>query len=270
MSHYKDKIAVVTGAGRGIGRAVACEFAAAGAVVVLADITIEAQEATVAQLQKDGHKAFAYHCDVTSDSSVSSFASAVLKDVGCPDIIYNNAAIMHTGSILNAPIDNIRQDLDVNVLGYIRVVQQFLPSMVSRGSGWIINTASPNAFVPPPAVAENLMSYCITKAAEVSLSQSMAVTLLPKGIDISVVFPDITHTEAVNNLSGTASDEFHAGIAGFMQSQGRPAADVAANIVRDLRPDQFFTNVYAGFEKMLTVWAERKLDPAYNYLGEHR
>lgn len=270
MSHYKGKIAVVTGAARGIGRAVASELAAAGAVVVLADIELEAQEATVSQLQKEGHKAFAYFCDVTSDDSVSSFASAVLKEVGCPDIIYNNAAIMHTGSILNAPIDNIRKDLDVNVLGYIRVVQQLLPSMVERGSGWVINTASPNAFVPPPAVAENLMSYCITKAAEVSLSQSMAVTLVPKGIDVSVVFPDITHTEAVNKLSGTASEEFHAALPGFMQSQGRPAADVAAQIVRDLRPDKFFINTYAGFEKMLEVWAERKLDPAYDYFGEHK
>lgn len=268
MFEYESKIVLVTGAARGIGQAIAIEFAAVGAIVVMADIQKESQEATATLLRSQGHKAFAYGCDVTIGDSVSAFASAVVKDLGCPDIIYNNAVICRSGGILNLDLENLRNELDVNVLGYVRVAQAFLPYMIERGSGWIINTASPNAFVPPPMVAENLMGYCITKAADVSMSVCMSMTLKPKGIDVSLVIPDITYTDSVKELSGTASSDFHKGFADFITNRGRPSDVVAARIVEKMRQGGFFINVYDGFEDVLKTWVEREMDPSIDYFQQ--
>ncbi|KAL2783261.1 hypothetical protein BJX66DRAFT_349669 [Aspergillus keveii] len=267
MKIYQNKIVLITGAARGIGQAIALEFATAGAIVVMADVQNEPQEAVAAQLRNEGHKAFAFHCDVANDDSVSALGSAVLEKLGCPDIIYNNAVLVRTGGVLNADLNAVRKELDVNVLGYLRIVQQFLPQMVLRGSGWIINTASPNAFVPPPIVAENLMGYCISKAAEVSMSHCMSVSLKPKGINVSVVFPDITYTDSVKELHGSASNNFNTDFASFITNEGRPATEVAARIVKGLDPNKFFFSVYNGFEGMLKTWASQKMDPGFNYLA---
>ncbi|KAM6532666.1 hypothetical protein FALCPG4_005718 [Fusarium falciforme] len=270
MLDFQDKIVVITGAARGIGQAISIELAAAGAHVVLADIQLEPQEKTVSELQSRGQKACAYQCDVTSDESVKTFASNVLKNVGVPDIVYNNAAFIRSGGILNASVENIRRELDVNVLGYIRVAQAFLPDMVARGSGWIVNTASPNAFVPPPMVAGNLLGYCITKGADVSMSQCMATSLKPTGVGVSVVFPDLTYTESVHELTGTAPSEFNTGFAEFVSTQSRPASVVAKRIVNGLREGKYFVNTYDGFEEMLRAWAKNDMDPDFNYLSFSR
>ncbi|KAI8724267.1 hypothetical protein NCS52_00284400 [Fusarium sp. LHS14.1] len=211
MLDFQDKIVVVTGAARGIGQAISIELAAVGAHVILADIQLEPQEKTVSELQSRNQKASAYQCDVTSDESVKEFASHVLKNIGVPDIVYNNAAFIRSGGILNASVENIRRELDVNVLGYIRVAQDILPNM-------IVNTASPNAFVPPPIVAGNLLGYYITKGADVSMSQCLAMSLKPTGVGVSIVFPDLTYTESVHELTGTAPSEFNTGFADFVST----------------------------------------------------
>lgn len=145
---YQGKIIIVTGAAHGLGRAVAVEFARAGAKVVLADIQQEPQLATVEALRQAGLKAWAFQCDVGSDESVAAFAAAVQKDIGVPDIIYNNAVLIRSGGIIDLDMASLQQQVNVNVFGYIRILQAFLPDMTARGSGWIVNTASPNVTCP--------------------------------------------------------------------------------------------------------------------------
>ncbi|KAI7758820.1 hypothetical protein LZL87_013197 [Fusarium oxysporum] len=261
MLDYKGKVIVVTGAARGIGQAVSVKFAEAGAIVVLADIHLAQQEETVAEIRRRGLSAYAFQCDVSSDESVAAFASSVLECAGVPNIVYNNAVVVRSGGVLNASPDNIRKEFDVNVLGYLRITQAFLPHMISRGTGWIANTASPNAFIPLPIVADNLLGYCITKGAEVSMSYCMATTLRPKGLGVSVVFPDLTYTDSVHELQGNASAGFHQGFADFVTTQSRSADLVAGRIVEKLRKGEYLVNVSDGFEESLKTWANQGMDP---------
>ncbi|KAJ4249728.1 hypothetical protein NW762_012069 [Fusarium torreyae] len=266
MLEYENKIIVITGAAGGIGQAVALELAAAGAIVVMADIQFEPQEKTASRIKRSGGRAHAYHCDVSNDESVSKFASSVLEEIGVPDIIYNNAVFTRTGGILTIDLSTLRHELDVNVLGYIRITQSFLPAMIERGSGWIANTASPNAFVPPQPVAEGMLGYCITKGAEVALTQCMAMTLKSKGVGVSLVIPDVTYTESALNISGNASDEWHENFKKFFTKISHPAEGVAKLLVQDLREEKYLVNAHPGFEEVLQDWTQNGLDPHQDYL----
>ncbi|ENH75307.1 Putative oxidoreductase ephD [Fusarium oxysporum f. sp. cubense race 1] len=265
MYDCKGKVVVVTGAARGIGQAVSVKFAELGATVVLADIQLAPQEETVAKLKRKGLSAYAFQCDVTSDESVAAFATSVLESAGVPDIVYNNAVLVRSGGVLDASPDNIRHELDVNVLGYLRMAQAFLPHMISRGEGWVVNTASPNAFIPPPIVANNLLGYCITKGAEVSMSYCMATSLRPRDIKVSVVFPDLTYTDSVHELKGNASDEFHRGFVNFVTTQSRSADLVAGRIVDKLvSTEGYVVNVSDGFEESLKAWVNQGIEPGFS------
>ncbi|VUC26629.1 unnamed protein product [Clonostachys rosea] len=266
MLDFENKIIVVTGAAGGIGQAVAVELAAAGAIVVMADIQTGTQEAVAAQIKANGGQAYSYHCDVSNDDSVSKFAASVLNNIGVPDILYNNAVFFRTGGILNIDLDILRREFDVNVLGYIRIAQNFLPTMIERGSGWIANTASPNAFVPPQPVAEGMLGYCTTKGAEASLTQCMAKSLKSKGVGVSLVIPDVTSTESALNISRNASDEWHENFKRFFTKISRPAGDVAKLLVQGLREEKYLVSAHPGLDKVLREWVQNDLDPYQDYL----
>lgn len=263
---YKNKIVVVTGAARGIGQATAKEYARAGARVILADVLAEPQEATVSELRAAGLEAYAYKCDVSSDEQVAQFAAAVQREVGVPDIVHNNAVMIRSGGIVDLDVESIRRQLDVNVLGYLRVTKAFLPAMIERKSGWIAITASPNGLNPPPIVSGNMLAYCLSKAAGVSMAQCMAVSLKPLGIGVSVLFPDVTYTESVEELSGTASPEFHHGFRHFIRNESRSADVVAKNLVEGLKTAKFFVNAYPGWPDALAAWATHDLDPQLDWM----
>lgn len=264
---YEGKIIIVTGAAHALGRAVAVEFAKASAKVILADIQQEPQLATVEALRQAGLKAWAFQCDVGSDESVAAFAAAVHKDNGVPDIIYNNAVLIRSGGIVDLDMTSLQQQVNVNVFGYIRIVRAFLPGMTTRGTGWIVNTASPNGNVPIPPVASNLFPYCLCNAADISMSQCMAVSLKPLGIGVSVVFPDITYAETVDSLSGTSSDEFHQVFTSFLKQQGKDVDVVGKKIVETLRAGQFFVNVCPGYEDALIELAKGRMDPTVDFFA---
>ncbi|CAG9952038.1 unnamed protein product [Clonostachys rosea f. rosea IK726] len=266
MLDFENKIIVVTGAAGGIGQAVALELAAAGAIIVMADIQTETQEVVVSQIKANGGQAFSYHCDVSNDDSVSKFAASVLDSIGVPDVLYNNAVFFRTGGILNIDLDILRREFDVNVLGYIRIAQNFLPAMIDRGSGWIANTASPNAFVPPQPVAEGMLGYCITKGAEAALTQCMAKSLKSTGVGVSLVIPDVTYTESALNISGNASDEWHENFKRFFTKISRPAGDVAKLLVQGLREEKYLVSAHPGFDNVLREWVQNDLDPHPDYL----
>ncbi|KAF5970213.1 putative oxidoreductase ephD [Fusarium bulbicola] len=268
MDYYTGKIVVMTGAAHGIGSAVATEYAKAGARVVLADIDEDPQRSVAEALRRSGLDARAYYCDVGSDDSVRKFATAVQSDVGIPDIVHNNAVLVRSGGILDLDMASLQLQMNVNICGYIRVVQSFIPEMIKRGSGHIVNTASPNGTIPAAIVAQNLLAYCLCKAAAISISQSMAASLTSYGISVSVVFPDVTYTETVHNLSGSSSEAFHKGFGAFLKEQGQSAGVVGKNIVDGVRSREFFVNTCPGFEDALVTWAKHKMDPTRDYLME--
>lgn len=146
----KGKVVVVTGAARGIGQAVAQEYASRGALVVLADISVVAQDDVVSRLRASGDKANSFRVDVAKDNEVKQVAAKVIKDIGVPDIVHNNAVITRSRSVIDIEIEHLVQQMDVIVFGYLRITQAFREAMIERGQGEIVLTSSANGLFPPP------------------------------------------------------------------------------------------------------------------------
>ncbi|OCK79496.1 NAD(P)-binding protein, partial [Lepidopterella palustris CBS 459.81] len=197
MLDLKDKLVLVTGAARGIGRAVAFEYAKHGAHLIILDILGDKLDATAADMRKEGYVVHAFVCDLASDTGIASLGAQIIKDIGVPDILHNNAFWAPQGSVEDIDIDIIRRALDISVLGYLRIIKAFVNDMMARKSGWIVNTSSPNGITPKAEWAAMGLPYNLCKAADISMSQALAAGLKKYGIGVTVVYPGSTLTEAI-------------------------------------------------------------------------
>lgn len=188
---------LITGAGSGLGQALAHRFAADGAQVACVDIQTERVQATLAALSGSGHAAFA--ADVGNDDSMQALAQSVLADWGAPDVLINNAGIASGGDVLDAPIGEWRHLWEVNVLSVVRGSKLFLPAMLKRGSGHIVSTASFAGLAGAPG----LMTYGVSKAAVVAFSEQLRAECHGTGIDVSVICPAFFKTNLMQSTVGT-------------------------------------------------------------------
>ncbi|MQY31245.1 SDR family oxidoreductase [Nocardia aurantia] len=186
------KVAIVTGAGGGIGRAYARGLAEAGAAVVLADIAVEAARAAAAELTRDGLVAAAVAVDVTDEDSVAAMAAAAVDEFGSADILVNNAALMAEimgQSLVTVPLDVWHRTLAVNLTGPLLCTRAVVPHMRERGYGKIVNQSSGGAFLPSA-------HYGLTKLGLVSMTMSLAKELAPHGIRVNAIAPGWVNTDA--------------------------------------------------------------------------
>ncbi|NNH72770.1 SDR family NAD(P)-dependent oxidoreductase [Nocardia uniformis] len=185
------KLVVVTGAGSGIGRAIALRFANRGAHVVVSDIDLNAAEATVAMIRGKGNKATAARLDVTDPQAWESFARDVHADHGVPDVLVNNAGMVISGAFVDlAPQDWDRQ-LGVNLMGVIHGCRVVGKQMIDRGQGGhIINIASAAAFTPTAVMS----AYSVSKAGVKMLSECLRLEFAPHGIGVSAICPGVINT----------------------------------------------------------------------------
>jgi NAD(P)-dependent dehydrogenase (short-subunit alcohol dehydrogenase family) len=193
----QPKRVLITGAGSGLGQALALRFAAAGAQVACVDIQAERAEATLASLAGSGHAVFV--ADVGNDASMQAMADAVLADWGIPDVLINNAGIASGGDVLEAPISEWRHLWEVNVLSVVRGTKLFLPAMLTRGSGHVVSTASFAGLAGAPG----LMTYGVSKAAVVAFSEQLRAECHGTGIDVSVICPAFFKTNLMQSTVGT-------------------------------------------------------------------
>ncbi|WP_433996626.1 SDR family NAD(P)-dependent oxidoreductase [Bradyrhizobium liaoningense] len=186
-----DRLIVVTGAGQGIGRAIALGVAAAGARVVLTDLRQDRAESAAREIRDGGTEAAAYSLDVTDAEACRDVAKRVDEEIGPADVIVNNAGI-----IIREPIDspraheNWRQVFDVNVNGTFNVVHAFIPAL-RKTHGAIINVASVAAF----GGMNGALGYSPSKGAVRLFTQALARDLAPDGIRVNAVAPGIIATE---------------------------------------------------------------------------
>jgi NADP-dependent 3-hydroxy acid dehydrogenase YdfG len=176
------KSAVVTGAASGIGRTMATHFVAAGARVVLADIEREPLQETAADLRAAGGTVLAHLTDVADAASVEDLAAAAFAAFGEVDILCNNAGVNRIAPIWDLLVEDWHWILGVNLWGVINGVRSFLPHLIQRGSGHIVNTASVAAVRVRPGGA----AYTTSKFAVLGLSDSLRADLNKDGIDIGV------------------------------------------------------------------------------------
>lgn len=185
------KVALVTGAGSGIGRGSALRLAGAGARVVVADLVEATARETAALIEEQGGKALCVQVDVADRDSVRRTVAAAREAWGGIDILHNNAGVLRRSPFLETPDQELDLLLDVNLRGVFYVAQEVAQAMVRRGSGGrIINTCSMVAYV----ARRNLAHYNATKGAVMQLTKSMALELGPHGILVNAVAPGVIAT----------------------------------------------------------------------------
>jgi len=184
------KTAVVTGAGSGIGRAAAALFAREGAAVAVVDLDADAAKQTAGEIAAGAGTALAVAANVADRAQVRGAFDQILNEFGRVDVLYNNAGVNSSGSVLDATEDDWDRSFAVNAKGTFLCSQAAAPSMVAAGGGSIINQGSVAALV---GIA-NFASYCAAKGAVVALTRSMSVDLAPRGVRVNVICPGTVYT----------------------------------------------------------------------------
>jgi NAD(P)-dependent dehydrogenase (short-subunit alcohol dehydrogenase family) len=204
----RGKTAVVTGGASGIGRGTALELARRGSDVVLADIHEERLAATAAEITALGRRSLPVHCDVTRDADVDALADTAFRELGAVDLLMNNAGIAVLGPSYRVAMDDWQRILEVNVLGIVRGVRAFVPAMVERGSGYVVNTAS---IAGVWAYSWDCAPYITSKFAAYGYSEALARSLRPLGVGVSVLCPGLVHTNLGEHARLSGVPDEHAG-----------------------------------------------------------
>ena len=192
----EGKVAVVTGAARGIGAACARRFAAEGAEVVLADILEEKGEATARAIRDDGGRAAFMPCDTGDGPQARALIEQTISRHGRIDILVNNAGIFTIADFLDVTEEDFDRVLRVNLKGYFLVGQAAAREMAAAGSGSIINMSSVNGVM----AIESIASYVVSKGGVNQLTSVMALALAPKGVRVNAIGPGTILTKMSGSL----------------------------------------------------------------------
>jgi 3-oxoacyl-[acyl-carrier protein] reductase len=193
MNRLQDKVALITGSSRGIGRATALAFAAEGAsVVVNYNASAAAADEVVRLIAERGSEAAAIQADVTNRAQVDAMTVAALERFGRIDVLVNNAGIGIRGDTLTMSLDDLDAMMAVNVKGVIHCVQAIAPHMIQRGGGAIVNIASIAGL--GTALSGNT-PYAASKAALIGLTRRFALDLGDHGINVNTICPGVIITD---------------------------------------------------------------------------
>jgi NAD(P)-dependent dehydrogenase (short-subunit alcohol dehydrogenase family) len=194
MFDLQGKAAVITGAGSGIGAAIARLFARRGAVVAAVDREPRAAEAIAAEIAAGGGRATAHTCDVSDAAAVEALFASLAASPGRVDILVNNAGIAHVGTIEATTPDDLDRLYRVNVFGVYLCARAAVPLMLRQGRGAILNMASIASLIGLP----DRFAYSMTKGAVLTMTRSIAVDYVKRGIRCNCICPARVHTPFVD------------------------------------------------------------------------
>lgn len=218
MQDVEGKVAVVTGAGSGIGEGIARAAHGAGMSVVVADIDWDKAQAVALDL---GNRALAAKVDVSSLASVEALRDTAVEHFGGVHLLCNNAGVWIGALMAEADLKDWQYLINVNLYGVIHGVKAFTPLFIAQGEGHVVNTASMGGLISGPP--EGL--YTTTKFAIVGLSESLVMEVAEHGVGVSVLCPGLVDTNLITQSSKVRPEALDPGIA-----HDQPAPDVAQGI----------------------------------------
>ena len=202
MKSLENQIAVVTGAGRGIGRAIALKFAGEGADVVCVSRTQENSEKVAAEIRALGRKAWAFAVDVADSAAVSAAAEKILAECGKVDILVNNAGVTRDGLLMRMSDADWDTVLDTNLKGAFLVTKAFSRAMIKARVGRIINVSSVIGLIGNAGQC----NYAASKAGLIGFTQSLAKELASRGITVNAIAPGFIETDMTSELKPEMRD----------------------------------------------------------------
>jgi len=250
ISDFHGHVAVITGAGSGIGRAAALAFAREGASIVVSDINIERAEAVAEEVRQLGVGAAAVRCDVSSPGATAALRQAALDAFGKITILMNNAGVVYSGAFLEVPMESWRRSYEINLFSVVEATQQMLPDILASGGGHIINVASVTALYP---FNVDRMSYNSARAAVVNFSEALALDVRAQGVGVTCLCPGPTRTNMIENVHFVGQPNLTPPDLPMMEPD-----ELADKLVLALREGRYFV---PGHELVRDHVARRGADP---------
>ncbi len=196
MNKLDDKIAIVTGGGKGIGRAISLRFASEGAKVAIWEKDFDAADETSKQISESGGMAISIECEISDKNSVSNALKETVDALGKPTHLVNNAGIAHVGTATTTTEEDFDRVMNVNTKGLFLCLQAVLPVLVDNGGGVILNLAS---IASRLGIADRF-AYSASKGAALELTLSVAKDYVDQGIRCNCLCPGRVHTPFVDGF----------------------------------------------------------------------
>ena len=233
----KNKVALITGAGRGIGKAIAEGFAKEGAGVVLIARTKSELEKTAERIQPFERRVLAIPADVSDSNSVDDFCKIVLQEFGRIDILVNNAGRQFPiGPLVQNDTKDWIETIMVNLVGTVLCCKAVLPGMIERRQGKIINLSGGGATAPRP----NFSAYAASKAAVIRFTETIADEVRPFNIQVNAIAPGAINTKMLDEVfaAGDAAGEVALSQAKRQKQGGGDSLDMVVNLAVFLASDE--------------------------------
>lgn len=226
MRNFRDRVVVITGAGCGIGRAIAEVFCNEGSRLVLADIDAERLDDVAQALKPRNSAVTTYAIDVGSEDQMKHFAASVIEEHKRVDVLINNAGIALGGYLTDTTLEQFRRLMDINFWGVVFGVHFFTPHMIGRHEGHIVNIASVNAVAPIPFNGP----YNASKFAVLGYTKSLRMEYAKDGIGVTAVCPGLIRTNIAKDRQGGKSDDAIAtkAVGAFEKSMDKKGANPKA------------------------------------------
>ncbi|HEY2732907.1 MAG TPA: SDR family NAD(P)-dependent oxidoreductase [Polyangiales bacterium] len=261
MRDLKDRIAVVTGAGGGIGRALALELARAGCHLVLADIDEARTRDLAGAIEALGRRALSVATDVRDIAAVERLLATTLSTMGACHLAFNNAGVFHAATLVETSNEQWHRVVDTNLWGVINGSRTFGAHFRKQGEGHIVNTASAAGFFPMPGMG----SYSTTKFAIIGFSEQLRWELAADGVGVTVLCPGVVRT-GIGKAPGAGLE--HVDVDELVR-KSPPPEGLARKAIAAVRGDRARVRygVDAYILSWLRAWPMWLLDPIGRFMG---